>query len=1024
MSGYAENEQREIRMRQTDIWHIKLLGEFGLWFGDVAVKPFQHSKAASLLAYIVYHNERGHDRKHLAALIWQDLNGDRAYASIRSALLRIRQRIEQDDFVVADRNRVHILSEKIKCDAHDFRLMIKKSKNQNIDRNKKIDYLNQAVEQYKGQLLPGFEEPWIVIERQKLQDDYIDALNQLARFSGSEKNWTEAINYTCRALDEDMYREENHRSLIQLYKSAGRPAAAKKHFDEFERVFREELNTLPSAETRNLIPRARPKSPAEVGDPQRPSTPVANVEIPKVSSYFPLALSQFFGRVEERSDLIALLSEGSRLITLVGTGGVGKTRLAQEAAHHWDSSKSFVCWVALAEVGKESRLMDVVLSALRRTGMPPAPQPATSHADASEEEVVVLLRKHKSLLVLDNMEHLDSRSLQQLIQTLLQRIPNLTILCTSRSRLGITGEQLFSMLPLPIPRRGASLQETLSSPSVCLLQDRVRLLRPDFIIDVSILSTIQALCLRLEGIPLAIEMAAARFGIMTPITVLERIESSYKLLKSANIDVPIRHMSLYATIQWSIDLLSPNIQEFLIKMSVFRGGWTLEASEIVGDTDLAGDYLQVLFDNSLIYCEEITINDDMPRFRYFLLESVRVFLDEKLADRDRSLCHRLMEAYYRRELFDFEYGKNTSGRNINEFLETENKNISKILSLLSAGNSNIRDSISFLSKIMDYYSAVNRCHEGIKWGGLFVDKYIELYDVDKGVVDDELLIVIRGMAIIYSICLDDGLYRWVINAVDKIGSWSGSSQYVRRFNFILASLEFGRGNMEKSREYFLQIHRDGEKSEIVLLNIVSTYIRDRDYPSALALLDSNQEICGFREIAVRLSLKSYVFCGIGHYDKALICVREAENRFSKLYNQRGEHYCRLIKARIYFENNNLSDSVENILDCWEYFVCFPEWGVIIDLMKLTCDLLFFVDDVYTAVKIVYGMQSVINKVNWGVTKAEESEISSRQLFGENRLKEKNKIDKMEIEMKSTQEILDEYDLYIRELEGGILRNQR
>ncbi len=340
---------------------------------------------------------------------------------------------------------------------------------------------------------------------------------------------------------------------------------------------------------------------------------------------FPGQFTRFFGREAEKMRLAALLKDPEvRLVTLLGPGGAGKTRLALETARSVAGSfDGPVCFAALADIGDSSLVIAAVASALRLT---------LSGDAAPESQVAAALSAGHSLLVLDNMEHLGAGGADE-ARALLAAVPSLTCLATSRQTLGIAGEHEFPLAPLPVPglMEEVLIEEVLTDcASVKLFVDRAQAVRPGFAVTPSNAEAVAAVCRSLEGLPLALELAAARIQALSPAQMSAQLEARLDFLTSRRRDLPPRHRSLRAALEWSVQLLSPAQAHFFGGLSVFRGGWTLEAAAAVCDAADPLPLLEQLCERSLIVSEEAGLG---VRFR--VLESLREFGEEQLSDRER-----------------------------------------------------------------------------------------------------------------------------------------------------------------------------------------------------------------------------------------------------------------------------------------------------------------------------------------------------------------------------------------------------
>jgi predicted ATPase len=314
----------------------------------------------------------------------------------------------------------------------------------------------------------------------------------------------------------------------------------------------------------------------------------------------PVAPTPFVGRESELTDVLALLAEpGSRLVTLTGAGGTGKTRVALEAASR--AAESFfdgVYWVPLAPLRDDSLLAATFIQAL---GL------GEARAQALPEVIVAALAEKRTLIVVDNCEHV-LQGVADLAAKLLEACPNLVVCCSSRERLGLRPERVF-----PVPPMTATDAEAL-------FVDRARAVEPGFIPD----ELVPVICATLDELPLAIELAAARVQALSTNAIHERLGESLALLRSRNRDVEERQRTLEATIAWSYELLDPDERRALRGLSVFAGGCTLAAAETVAEADL--DSLESLLDKSLIRHRVGTSGED----RYWMLETIRDYAQREL----------------------------------------------------------------------------------------------------------------------------------------------------------------------------------------------------------------------------------------------------------------------------------------------------------------------------------------------------------------------------------------------------------
>ncbi len=348
-----------------------------------------------------------------------------------------------------------------------------------------------------------------------------------------------------------------------------------------------------------------------------------SLDDPALRHNLPSQPSGFVGRAGELAELRALVSGGSRLVTIAGPGGIGKSRLAvQVAAEVLDGAGDGVWLVELAPVAEPelvARTVAAVLGVREEPGRPVL------------DTVVEAVGDRCLLVVLDNAEHVLGAA-AKLADALMRSCPRVCLLVTSREPLGVGGEHVFRVPPLAVPPADLAVPGRLAAfESVQLFAERAVLYRRDWVLDAANAAAVAAVCVRLDGIPLALELAAARLGSLSVPEISARLDQRFRLLTGGSRTALPRHQTLRALIDWSYDLLSPGEQVVLDRLSVFAGGWTLEAAEAVTSAGDAGgwqvlDHLAALVGKSLVLAEEIRGST-----RYRLLETVRHYAAERLA---------------------------------------------------------------------------------------------------------------------------------------------------------------------------------------------------------------------------------------------------------------------------------------------------------------------------------------------------------------------------------------------------------
>ncbi len=622
--------------------------------------------------------------------------------------------------LVADRNTVRLAANAFTTDVAEFEEIVKAERRLEADTSgghgdERLALLLRAVALYRGPLLSGWYDEWIDAEQARLAVSLATVLRRLVRVLIARRDNERALFYARQITQMDPLDEEAHRTLMRLHMARGRLDEARAQWRTLESALRNQLGVTPSQASRDLADQlhlnvvAPPQPENDKGErikdrkadaketSEREAQPtLASSDSPLSLIPYPLSVpaaggsggggglplqfTRLWGREAEMTALAPLLRPVSdaeaeearrapvgdalfvagdprtRLVTLTGPGGTGKTRLAAELGARLRPDYGNNVWFApLASVTDPQLLGRALADALRVP--PPPPGESASPLDS----VVRALNGDADdgppvLLILDNAEQI-AASVARLVRILLVRVPRLVCLVTSRQQLDLSGEYEFAVAPLPLPPRSERAPDALSRyPSVRLFVDRAQSLRPDFQITARNAGAIAELCRRLDGLPLALELAAAWARLLTPAQMLDRLgaegEASETLLTSDKRVLPERHRSLRTVMDESYRLLSPPAQQAFAGLSVFRGGWTARAAAAVlnnsggaaraaaADNDNVAEasgvprndmqtleWMRLLSQHSLVRTEEDRANDDL---RFSLLETVREYAATKL----------------------------------------------------------------------------------------------------------------------------------------------------------------------------------------------------------------------------------------------------------------------------------------------------------------------------------------------------------------------------------------------------------
>ncbi|MFI7701697.1 BTAD domain-containing putative transcriptional regulator [Nonomuraea sp. NPDC049480] len=490
--------------------------------------------------------------------------------------------------------------------------------------------LGGALGLWRGPALADvLEAPFARVYATRLEDvraaaaeDYFDAELQLGRYA-------EVLSDLEAAGAERPLSERLAGLRMRALSAAGRQADALAVYEEIRAGLSEELGVDPSAalqETHLALLRG------ELERPQARPVPAA--------SKLPGRLTSFIGRKAEL-DKLAELMAASRLVTIIGPGGAGKTRLSLETVSRDGAYQRGRVWfVPLARVSAPDQLVDAVAGALNSLDFGP---PGGLQTHNAVDRVAELLDVGDAVLVLDNCEHL-VQAAAELAEQLLDRLPQVRILATSREPLAITGEALCHLGPLELPAESPELAEAAAAAAVRLFVDRAADVRPGFVLEESTVDAVVEICRRLDGMPLALELAAAKLRSMSVDQIARRLDDRFRLLTSGSRTALPRQRTLLALVEWSWDLLEEPERVLARRLSIFPGGATVDALEaICSDEALpAEDVLYVL--GSLVEKSIVQASGEDEE-RYQMLETIRAYAGTRLAMSEDDISGRFADHF-------------------------------------------------------------------------------------------------------------------------------------------------------------------------------------------------------------------------------------------------------------------------------------------------------------------------------------------------------------------------------------------
>lgn len=556
-------------------------------------------------------------REQVIDLLWPDTDPAAGANNLYQALHAARRALDADasgsssclrvanDLVLLDPERVWV-------DADHFQRTVAQGL-----RSNELDLLEAALEGYRGELLPEDRyEDWVAARRETLSGLHLRVLLHLAGLLEERGQTEAAAERLSQALAVDPTQEEVQRRLMRLHATSGNRSQALRQYQACCEALRRELDAEPEEETRQLYEevvagRVAPHTMTQRVLPTLPEPPTPLV-----------------GREQEITEIQELYQQtGARLVTLSGPGGVGKTRLALAAgASLIETFADGVVFVSLAALTDDRLVSSSIAAALA----------IEERGERSLPEALVAgLADRSLLLILDNFEQVTPAA--SLVEHLLAHCPRLAVLVTSRTLLHLAREYDFQVEPLPVPDPAhlPELGQLQRYDAIRLFEQRARAARRGFVVSAANLVAMAQICARLDGLPLAIELAAARVRVLSPGALLARLQDALHLLSGGPKDAPERQQTLRNTICWSYELLDPAEQRMFALLAVFVGGCTLEAIEVVCDPigEFSGevfDQVASLVEKSLLLQGEDQLGAAEARFR--MLETIRQYAAERLAE--------------------------------------------------------------------------------------------------------------------------------------------------------------------------------------------------------------------------------------------------------------------------------------------------------------------------------------------------------------------------------------------------------
>jgi predicted ATPase/DNA-binding SARP family transcriptional activator len=884
---------------------IQLLGGFTVWVGHQRIpeSAWRLRRAKILIKMLALTSGHSFHREELMDLLWRDADFEpKAAANNFHQVLHVARRTLE----TAGGNSSGYLSlqgdvislcpqEPLEIDVEAFEGAVAQAR-----QSQDPAAYQAALDLYTGDLLPDEDlyEDWTANRREILRQKYLSLLIELARLYESQKAYTLALDTLGRVLNSDPAHEVAHRSTMYLYALTGQRPESLRQYQRLRETLKRELDAEPEQETQHLyqdilasrfslhsaVTQAKPvEPPARPVFTPRPEYPARKARDAPPHN-LPFQLTNFIGREWEMDQVKRLLTK-ARLLTLTGAGGCGKTRLALEVAASLGAEYADgVFVVQLAALSDPSLVPQAVASALGVYDESGRPLQAILSA---------YLQPRQLLLVLDNCEHL-VEACAQLATELLLACPKLRILATSREALRTTGESVWNVpsLATPDPRHLPPAESLMQYEAVQLFIDRALLVQPGFVLTKQNGPSVARICHRLDGIPLAIEMATGRLRVLSLGQISERLDNSFQLLIDGSRVALPHHRTLRAAVDWSYELLSELEQLVFNRLSVFSGGFTLEAVEAVCSNESIGaeqvlDILFQLVEKSLVSVEEGL----QGAVRYQLLETLRQYGQERLEKNGETKVTQQWHAAFflaLAEKAEQELRGPEQQRWLN-VLDKEHDNLRAALTWLAESGEaeaglRLAGALYWFWRVRGYFAEGLRWLEGAilrskgRWAAARVKALNGAATLawDQSEYDRATVFLEESLALSREVADQRGSAYALYN-LGNLAYTRGD--YRRAVAFLEESLVLSREVVE-------------QRNIAVCLNLLGSIMREqRDYHQATALLEEGLALCrelgDQRAIARSLSNLGLVAQYRGDYHQALALFGESLVMFRELADQVG-----------------------------------------------------------------------------------------------------------------------------------------
>ena len=877
---------------------------------------FYSNKARALLGYLLLECNQLHPRDKLAGLLWPNSTDKQARHSLRQTLGHLRKmlgdRKNNPPFLLADR---HVIGWNAECDyTTDVAV---------LDADSTLSQLAEGhAPLLDGLFLPdclAFEE-WLTVQREAARQRVLKAYEQQVATAAAAQAHEQVRAVAQQWLTLDPWQESAYRALMQAQAAAGDHAAALTTYESCRDVLLDVFGIEPTHETQTLYHQIR----------------LDNVPF---ASNLPQYATPFIGRKSEITTIHQRLSKpNGRLLTLLGTGGSGKTRLAVEAARQQTTHALFVSLADLSPAKRSQQIEQQILQAIAQA----LPTLTVSGRKPLLDQLADHLQNRRLLLILDNFEHL--RHGCGAIASLLERADLLQLLVTSRIPLKLSMEQL---LPIDgLAQQGQDVEEVVDLFVAC-----VRRKQPDYEISAENRPAIETLCQLLGGLPLAIELAAAWLPQLTPDEIVQELEQGLDILTSADYDAPARHRSLYAACNHSWRLLSAKEQQIFTQLAVWRGGFTVEAAKQIANVSPFS--LMRLIDASMVQRD--------ANGRYWLHEVLRQFALEK-GDVQTGLASK-HAAYY----------ADLAGR-LDPLLESAD--FIESMRQLSAEYDNITaaldwtvaygttdDALKFVLHLATFWETSCRFSEGRDWLG-------RVLDAAKGQQSLRRAAGLLKLAQLAQKQSDWEALRYLVAQADEIYAAQQDEVGQGHCKVLLAAVHFDHNEQLEARRLALAVLESAEKHEanelcIAAHNVLGRIAHARQeletgrthFEAALALMTTWNNL---RMRAIMLNNLATIYVHQQDFANAALLLNESISLREQMQDRRGVALASWNVGNMYHQQRMMSACREAYKRALSNLQALQDQRLVIILLGI-CATIPQVEGAYRAATMLLGASEALSE---------------------------------------------------------------